>query len=103
MRSDGLGHEKGRPHGSFQAFQMCRKVGQLDRHEGSHHFQLAVGELCPERRRVGGHEAPIAQLGALVPRPGDLIEDLRMARHVSAYLLCVKLQYTPGARDVGQP
>ena len=53
-------------------------VLKVDIHPGAQHFQVALLQLGTQLRRVGGHETPIAQLGAGVTAGGDLVQDARI-------------------------
>src|SRR5262245_32339594 len=51
-------------------------ISQRDRDERRDQAEVASGELLPERRRIGRHESPVAELAAGIAGSSDLVEDL---------------------------
>ena len=94
----GIAHQPRGPHRRGHAVVVRGRVGQRHRHEGADQLQLARGQLVAEPRRIGRHEAPVAQLGSRVSGLLDLVEHRAVRRRDG---LTVEFEDSPGARSVG--
>ncbi len=73
------GQQPSHPHGSGGAIGVGPGLLQRHRHKRPNHRQAAPPELGAQVGWVGGHKAPVAQLGASIAGVAQLIEHLRIA------------------------
>jgi hypothetical protein len=102
LDDDGLGAADPRQlpagaHGVGRGLLVAGRVLELDADPGADQREAAAVELVPQLAGIGGHEPPVAELGADVARLVHLVDDPPVAVAVSLDAL----DHAPGAGGVG--
>ena len=89
------GQQPGHTHGRFRAGRMRGLAAKTDGHESADHGNPARLQHGAQRGGFGGHEAPIAELGAAVTRFGQFVEHALAGERLAAQPF--EFQAAPGA------
>ena len=82
----------------FDAGLVSLAIGQGDGHERTEHHQAAARQLRPEQGGIGGHVAPVAELGPGVAGFSQLVQHAGVAHRLSGKTF--EFERAPGARRV---
>ena len=84
--------------GARDAISESRGLFEGDRDKGAEHNQAAPGQLAAQHRWIGGHVAPIAELGARIAGFGKFIEHAPVADLLPTSPF--KFECAPGTRGI---